>query len=107
MDGGGSDRPPYWAARKLLLWARESWNALDAELLWAGRESGADGLTMRQVCNVAYGFITREMTPRRLEQFDAELNSDPRRQQRTSRGTSDLMAVMMQFSRPQPGGESR
>lgn len=49
--------PPYRSAHILLGWARINWNGIDGDLLYrTGR--GISELTLNEICNLAYHYLT-------------------------------------------------
>lgn len=50
---------------------------------------------MRQLCNIAYALRVEAFDKDEHKAFDAELVLDPGDERKASRGTSDLMAMVM------------
>lgn len=58
-------------------------------------------MNVRQLCNVAYATLVEWKDADEREQFDRELNADPR-QGPVSRGTAALAGLMGGLGRPRP-----
>lgn len=58
----------------------------------AGHLDGIEGLSMRQVCNVAYALQVESMDENEYRKFNKELEAAPG--QRVSHGTGALMGLM-------------
>lgn len=108
-DRGGDAADPYTAALALARWARVNWNDLDGRLLLAGRQNGADDLTLRQLCNAAYAAITEHMDAKERADLDAQLSARPqvvrargagvaRAAAQRSRGVPELITALRRLS---------